>query len=1013
MRALARALLISWLAGLVTSCGYELDTTRHPQPRGTLGQEVFRILHQDLSRRAPEKAAALAREEARFSGGIDGLIPDSLRSCLQDYLVQTLPLYDESRIPAFARTGACLLAELGADFDLLSALWHARHVQGYGDGRVLMPLLRRALQYPRIHPLLQALSDRFLSHDGLDATFTPSNEDDTYRFLHRELCRRLRSASASEPAPNAADRTLVDFFLTEDARLLPAGADRELLVRIDHRGRARVLADPQTGALPAPFVDADGDGLADVHPVSGDFVDAAGQPLSVPPPLDGAGEPTRVDGRTLYRIVDLPQSVLAALQDQLPALVADERLWDLVAARRVLLGLPSPRADADGLYSGYDPLHAPALEIFHALRALGAYPRLPEFLDAVQTLAELAEPELARLLDEIDRAGAVLGRYPELSLRPHHRLLDDLLERVRECAERGYLRITLQRLSDPRLKNLTKGFADLIRYRDRLSDASLVFDEPTDFSAPDGEYPNRSNLQRLLHLIYDTRGTPYRAYIDLFGWFEIDDLLDFYLDSFGGQASVPSWISPFISEFGSSHPTPEDVNRFIAHDHSVLGNPQGNEGRDLKDYNGESLLGFELSGALEALQPLFSEWVVRDRGTTRSGTALLADLLASLHPHFSCRLPHASPACADVAPLQPMLLEILDATGLVDALLSLLSVAADLTTPAGLSVVAEIDGFARFALAPDASLTTLDGAASVLAGDGVTPVAPISPFYLLLHGLRALDDARESDPAGDAAIERLSERLGDVFLGVEKVGSLYRFSNRRTWIVVLNALHFVTERAESLRAKGTWASKLAELESDLVEAVGGRVLPAALAALVDISSDAGLRADLVDLLLYLLAPADPAARQEARRLFAWLLQTLESERLTLSLSHALGRVLSPDRLEPEFVPGAGCQPGAAPLSWVSRLFDLLLRLSRIDPGGCGAFASLLANAAADTPGAAGFVIDDLLSVLEAVQRQDPAQTGELSAGDYARTLSETADFLLDGEKGLEKFYQMIDRRDGF
>lgn len=1012
MRPVARALLFI-LPCLAACCGYELDTTRHPQPRGTLGQEVFRILHQDLLRRDAAKAAALWREEARFAGGIDGLIPEAQRSCLQDYLVETLPLYDDERIPAFARTGACLLAELGADFDFLSALWHARHVSGYGDDRALMPLLRRALQYPRLAPLLQALARRFLARDGLDAAFAPANEDDTYRFLQRELCRRLRAAAAADPAPTAQDRSLVDFFLSEDARLLPPGANRQLAVRLDHRGRARVLPDPQTGALPAPFVDSDGDGLADVHPSSGDFVDAAGMPIAVPPPFDSAGEPTRVDGRTLYRVVNLSSSVLAALLDQLPALAAEGRLWDIVAARRVLLGPVSPRADADGLYSGHDPLHASALEVFHALRALAAYPRLPEFLEAARTLAELAEPELAHLLDEIERAGDIADRYPDLALRPHHRLLDDLLERVRECAERGYLLITLQRLSDPRLKNLQRGFAELIRYRDRLSDANLVFDEETDFSAPDSEYPNRSNFQRLLHLIYDTRGAPYRAYIDLFGWFEIPDLLAFYLDSFGGQASVPSWISPFISEFGSSHPTPEDVNRFIAHDHSVLGNPQGNEGRDLRDYNGESLLGFELSGALEALRPLFSEWVVRDRGAARSGTVLLADLLSSLHPHFSCRLPGAAAACADLAPLQPMLLEILTSTQLLDALLSLLSVAADLTTPGGLSVAEELDGFVRFALAPDPALATLAGAPSVLAGDGVTPLAPISPFYLLLHGLRALDDARAADSAGDAALGRLMERLGDVFLDVEKTGNLYRFSNRRAWIVVLNALQFLQERAGSLRARGTWASQLAELESDLVEAVGGRVLPAALGALEDIVADEALREELVAFSLHLLAPADPAARPEAKRLFAWLLQSLEVERFTLSLAHALGRMLSPDRAEPVFVPGSGCRPGDAPFAWVSRLLDLLARLSRIDPGGCGAFASLLANAAADTPGAAGFVIDDLLSVLEAVQRQDPAQAGELSAGDYARALSETADFLLDGEKGLEKFYQMIDRRDGF
>jgi hypothetical protein len=361
-----------------------------------------------------------------------------------------------------------------------------------------------------------------------------------------------------------------------------------------------------------------------------------------------------------------------------------------------------------------------------------------------------------------------------------------------------------------------------------------------------------------------------------------------------------------------------------------------------------------------------------------------------------------------------MLLQILDSTEVLDAAIELFDVLGPMTTASGLQVLPEIDALVRFLLEPDPSITRHDGATSVAGGDGLTPITPISPLYLLKDAFRMVDDAVAADPAADAALTRAWDLLYDRFLTVEDVGGIKRLKNRAAWTLLLDALLYLSQRAQARIDSGTLTARLDEFEQDFRDVVGGRVLPRLLTAWRTIAADPVLPGELDALLLDLLDGSTPERLAEHRRILAWALQHLAVERVVVPWEHRLAAILDPDQGRWEIVPAVGCTKGDPPFSYLSQLFDLLGPLITTEGAGQPVLGELVKNAGTLDPAAAGaWPLDDLLSVLSAVHRLAPQNQDPLAAGDLASILGQVRDYLLDGTRGLEKLYVMIDRRDGF
>src|SRR5262249_47988459 len=150
-----------------------------------------------------------------------------------------------------------------------------------------------------------------------------------------------RAPPATGPPPRRADpeRTLnlaIQLLLTESPSF-PSARPR-WLARRDARGL------PVVATIAPPYVDKDGDGLADVN-ATGSFVDAAGAPLASPTPLPVAGvadaAPRDAFGRAaLYRYVDVDRTLLGAVARDAFDLLSPSRGagLDLLRASAVLLG---------------------------------------------------------------------------------------------------------------------------------------------------------------------------------------------------------------------------------------------------------------------------------------------------------------------------------------------------------------------------------------------------------------------------------------------------------------------------------------------------------------------------------------------------------------------------------------------------------------------------------------------------------------------------------------------------
>ncbi len=1007
-----RPILLPVLLPFLLCTCYQLDTARNPPERGTLGQEIYRILKRDMERLNPDKAAAFSREAGGFIRAFDALLPEDLHEDLQAWFVDILPLYDQGILPGVVRRAACLLAEMGENDEFLKALWYLDHPEGYGDDCVIKPLLRRILVHPGVSGLLKNLGELVLLHDGLDENFQLSSEDDTFRALFVELCRGLRDAATEGPDPDTPASVGLDFLFSEDFRLVEGQGDEQYIVRTDYRGRALVAPDPG-GQLPAPFCDQDQDGLADIHPLTGDFTDCGGTPVAAPPPFQPDGTRPLQDGRLVYRYSDLRKTMLAALVDQMNPLVKDGLVWELPDSLPALMGPRTTIDDSDGTYPGYAPDASPAMALTHALVVLLDYDRLPEFLDALLTLAEMREPQLAKVLHQADLVSGIIDDWEQVSAAEDNRFLDDLVVRLQECAERGYLLPLLQAFSDPGVMHFQAGMADMIRYRDILTDGDMVFRNPTDHSLPITDYANRSNNVKMAHLTADTNGISHGTSVAGFDVYTIPDMLAFWLDSVAGLAQVPWYVAAAVTEFDSETPSVEEVNRFMNHDHAILGNPRGREGFELYRYNAESLLALEVSGMLEGLKPLITVFVNSDRSAGRTGTKVLADLLAALHPHTSPELPYASEACADTWAVEPMLLDIMDNTEIVDSAAELLSSLSGLQTVSDLNVLEELDGLLSHLLRPDPSIRRHDGSNWVLGNDNSTHIEPISRLYLLLDALRLVDDSVSSDPAADAALERVAELLSDRFLEVEEQGGQWRFKNRRAWFLFLNTLSFIKDRAEVHRSRGELSQKLLETEDDVRESIGGRSMPRLVDAIQILSDHPSLPGELDALLLDLVDLDDPAKVTELWNIAGWTLQTQNAEKAWIPIAHALGEYLDPDRDDWGFTPEVGCLSSAPPNTLLSRLMDMLVRMSQARGNGRDVFAEITRNLGATYPNTTAFPLDDFGGIISALHRQDPQETGETSVGDMAECLRETSDYLLDGERGLEKLYQQVERRKGF
>ncbi|HJL38321.1 MAG TPA: hypothetical protein RMG95_21685, partial [Polyangiaceae bacterium LLY-WYZ-15_(1-7)] len=250
--------------------------------RGTLGEEIFRIFCQrvasdelpnDVSGResrdvcagtaSPDAAPtprlrAMAENRDRLVAALDQTLPEPLEDDLDHFMLQLVPFYDPpaEQLPTQTRALADLLTKLEEDDEAVGALERLSTRVGYRPLRLALGVTRPALAYPRIVELTET------ALTTIDEGGAAGEEwDDLLRAISLELA----TSEASEPEDGASTLELTrQLLFTTRAEFAGDGGSRYMVVR---DGRGIVVPASDDGSVPAPFVDMDGDGLADVDPL--------------------------------------------------------------------------------------------------------------------------------------------------------------------------------------------------------------------------------------------------------------------------------------------------------------------------------------------------------------------------------------------------------------------------------------------------------------------------------------------------------------------------------------------------------------------------------------------------------------------------------------------------------------------------------------------------------------------------------------------------------------------------
>lgn len=970
-----------------------LDTTRDVPERGTLGEEIFRLFHRDFELEDPPRAEGFATAKADFVGAVDHLFPPDELAHTQAFLVKLLPLYDDDTLPGVTRRASEALERFTQDPAALESFAALSNRTGYVDLSHEEALVRRIAAYPNYRELVKASLELALAHDGLDdqGELDPE-ESDAFRRIQILLSRRLRDFELSKDDQRTAV-LLADLLLSEDPRLDEGTLDdAPSIVARDIRGMAQVAT--VSGEVPPPFSDADGDGLADVDDMAR-FVDEDGRPIELPP-FGESGARDALDralsapnGAPLYDYVDLERTMLAGLLRDTRTLVERGVVMKAVRTLDTILGDRTP----EGTYAAED---SPLLDLVHATAQTADLRELPDLLELLQILIEDHEATLGWILLELTAQLDVADAHP-VALEPGSTFFNDIMSWIRKLLrEPGLAEAVLDALEDPVFDRLPEATNLLMSHRkDLITEADVangtVFTLTVDRTTADVP-GNQSLQQRLLHLMYDTKGASYEPEligIPLGFIFEIEDLAEFYILSIIGEAEIPGLVSSLTGL--SERPTPEELAVFLNQD-QTFGNPEGHEGIEVKENDGDTLFAATESGLVDVLRPLVR--IFHDRGQLR----LLFELFEILHLHWASKeggdyqdqnanQPRYS-KLSGIARYEPLLIETFGDTRVLDGVRRLLTETEPVRLSSGRQPSDVILAVARKLLTKDADLRTREGQRQVIVdGERITP---LSPFDLIRSAQADLDRTVRRDSTTNAEWDDVVDALHDVLLDVERTGpESGQLANRRAVPILTMALSFLEERSRrhpNDAALSAWIRE--EAFAGVEDAITSEELPALFDLLYAVEEDERIDTAITDLREELF--------DEARGFDDLLvtlgegLQAAKDASIGVGFVRFLGRELDPQ-------------------------YDLLFRTASLTERSLELdadeeFLLEVVRRGIDPRPEGGLYAYGLAAAIRQANRLDPLDTGAPDAEDVRRVAAAVAEYLVDDQHGMEKFYELVKRR---
>jgi hypothetical protein len=510
--------------------------------------------------------------------------PDPTKSCdppaasgegrlhaeLANLLARMQDLYNDGTIPHSTEAIARVIDafKTRADVQTSWARFDAR--SGYRPIDLALGAARPAIAYPHFRDFTNA-TVAMLAADSQPYQLYPQVDGSGHRVpvpgaaypqmtqLLTVAHEELLNATADAPVPllavstdTATGRTILSrprtdlevmqaLFYAQDPAF--GGGTSRYIAQRDPRGYVLVAPGPQ-GPVPPPFVDQNGDGLADVDP-NGRFVTTGGMPA--PSPFFAVGAPDAAardafsralaaqGGSLLYQYIDTSHTFAASLlHDTLPLFdpnPADqhETLADFVAGAYVLFGPrdgspATAKTYANGEAVTYAAFHTDASPIVDLLYAFGqilADPTGEPTLALAETLVDKHAGDVARMVGDGLYAKSLADQDTTAKLPATSVFWDDMIDlTIQIDAEPGLLEDVLRSLGDDASLPLATAFSGYMANKDRISydranlngpafnfatNNTAPLSTPVDRTTPDSG-ANRSGLQRFIQAIYDTNG---------------------------------------------------------------------------------------------------------------------------------------------------------------------------------------------------------------------------------------------------------------------------------------------------------------------------------------------------------------------------------------------------------------------------------------------------------------------------------------------------------------------------
>jgi hypothetical protein len=441
-----------------------------------------------------------------------------------------------------------------------------------------------------------------------------------------------------------------------------------------------------------------------------------------------------------------------------------------------------------------------------------------------------------------------------------------------------------------------------------------------------------------------------------------------------------------------------------------------------------TIFAWEMPGFYEGMRPLLE--VLHRPGYDRdaAGRYMFGELLGTLHRHWAspgntqtCGERSSSASrCADGAPnfsehSNARSYEEVIADGFVDA--QLLDRVHELNLALeAIELRPGVDGVtALAAMAEDlvdprrsAGLVDREGRSSVPVNDGSREV-PVTPLYLVLEALNAMDRdlAADTDRRADWRLAR--HAIVEQFLGTQTVGGRERFENARARAILLTVLPFARERIAAHREAGDLVTWSTSLHSRFANTMRGP-LAAALVRLLDaVNEDPDARQALTALLGYLVDEAsDNDAFVATLHGAADALMVLEDDANIVPLMHALSEAMAPNVREVVAAGGALDTEGSS----LRDTLGLVRDIQAVDDE--RTLRTLLRNAVQLPPAGDEITpLETIVDVIAEVNRVSPNEGASLRADDYRSVIGEVTGYMTDDRRGLERLTGVVQQRQCF